>query len=73
MLVTITTHDDGTLEVMKDGRTTGPLGYDEMLGQVATMHKPHRQLAPGGGLFDMRTPEEWEVWRRRFEKSEASE
>lgn len=44
-------------EVIENGETTGPLTWDEMLGQIASMTFP---VSKGTPLYRMATSEQWE-------------
>lgn len=63
-IISIVPLDDGTFDVRRDGRCTGPLTWDEMLGHVASMTIPTNRL---GGLFRMASADEW----RRTEEARA--
>lgn len=51
-------------DVTENGRSCNGLSWDEMIGQIASMTIPATRI---GGLFSMRTPEEWKQWRSRLE------
>lgn len=46
---------------------SGPLSWDEMLGQIASMTIPSRATT-GNGLFGMKTPDQWDEQRARWRK-----
>ena len=62
--ITITV-DGGKMNVIEDGRETGPLTWDEMLGHVAAMTISRDRVRPDG-LYTMRTKKEWEDYERRM-------
>jgi hypothetical protein len=59
--ITITI-DDGKIEVLEDGKSSGQLAWDEMLGQIAELTHPSLGLA----RYPMLTPEGWEQRRKRL-------
>jgi hypothetical protein len=60
--ITITI-DDGKIEVAEDGKTTGQLAWDEMLGQIAELTHP---AIVERAHYPMLTPEEWEQRAKRL-------
>lgn len=56
---------DGAFIVEQDGRNSGALAFDEMVGQVISLTYHHRDH---GARYHMLTPEEWDERRRRLEQ-----
>lgn len=52
--------DDGMIDVYENGKCCGGLGWDEMVGQIAAMTISKVKV---GGLFSMKTKEEWQQER----------
>jgi hypothetical protein len=55
-VILIQIDDEGRIEVREDGRTTGQLSWDEMLGQIAEMSNPRI----GSGRYPMLTEVQWQ-------------
>lgn len=71
--IVITVDDNGNIDVEENGKTCDGLGWDEMLGQIAAMTIP-LGCADKQGIFSMRTPEQWETWKKNaFQRSKGVE
>lgn len=63
--------EEGRIEVRENGRTTGQLSWDEMIGQIAEM--VHPRIGPAG-RYPMMTDEQWEArWISKFGARNQSE
>lgn len=51
--------DGNEIQVIESGCTSGPLGFDEMLGQIVSLVPRRLQSRTEGPRYDMLTPEQW--------------
>ena len=56
---------DTMFDVHTDGKSTGPLGYDEMLGLVSSLLMPQSRPC----LQWLKTPEQHKAWNESFNKT----
>jgi hypothetical protein len=73
MTRTITIYGAGNGWCVHEGeRHSGPLSWDEMLGQIASLTLPFERHSLLNGLFGMKTPEEWQDRRERGRRNWVS-
>lgn len=67
-LIMITINDNGHLEVREGAKYCGGLAWDEMLGQIAAMTMPTERITSTGGIYPMKTYDEWDEQRRQIQQ-----